>query len=75
MAMPPQEIGRMMSGVEAAELILRHATQAKVLTKDEEHRVGVDIVRLRAQLRKQTAAEVPHHQRAPIAAPLGREDQ
>jgi hypothetical protein len=30
---PPEEIGRMMSGVEAAELILRQARQAKMLPK------------------------------------------
>ena len=47
---PPEEIGRMMSGVEAAELILRQARQAKMLTKDEEHRAVTNIAKLR-QLR------------------------
>jgi hypothetical protein len=44
---PPEEIGRMMSGVEAAELILRQARQAKMLTKDEEHRAVTNIAKLR----------------------------
>jgi hypothetical protein len=34
-AIPPEQIGRMISGVEAEALILRQAMQAKVLTKDE----------------------------------------
>jgi hypothetical protein len=33
----------MMSRAEAAELILRQARQAKMLTKDEEHRAVVNI--------------------------------
>jgi hypothetical protein len=45
--MPPQEIGRMMSGVEAAELILRQAIQAKVLTKDDAHRIAINVAKLR----------------------------
>src|ERR1700730_12048374 len=44
---PPEEIGRMMSGVEAAELILRQARQARMLTKDEEHRAVTNIAKLR----------------------------
>jgi hypothetical protein len=44
---PPEEIGRMMSGVEAAELILRQARQAKMLTKDEEHQAVANIAKLR----------------------------
>jgi hypothetical protein len=51
-AIPPEDIGRMMSGVEAAELILRQAMQAKVLTKDEEHRIVVNISKLRDLLRR-----------------------
>jgi hypothetical protein len=47
---PPEEIGRMISGVEAAEMILRQARQAKMLTKDEEHRAVTNIAKLR-QLR------------------------
>ena len=37
----------MMSDVEAAELILRQAMQAKMLTKDEEHRVSINVAKLR----------------------------
>jgi hypothetical protein len=46
-AIPPQEIGKMMSGVEAAELILRQAMQAKVLTGGEKHPVAINVARLR----------------------------
>jgi hypothetical protein len=46
-AITPEEIGRMMSGVEAAELILRQARQAKMLTKDEKHQAVANIAKLR----------------------------
>jgi hypothetical protein len=48
-AIPPEDIGRMMSGFEAAELILRQAMQAKALTKDEEHRIAINVAKLRNQ--------------------------
>ena len=43
---PLEKIGRMMSGVEAAELILRQAMQAKVLTKDQERRAAINVAKL-----------------------------
>jgi len=46
---PPEKIGRMMSGVDAAELILRQAMQAKVLTKEEEHRAAINVAKLRGK--------------------------
>jgi hypothetical protein len=49
-AIPPDKIGRMMSGAEATELILRQAMQAKVLTKDEERRIAIRVARLRDDL-------------------------
>ena len=47
MTIPSEKIGRMMSGVEAAELILRQAMQAKVLAKDDAHRIAVNVAKLR----------------------------
>ena len=44
---PSEKIGRMMSGVEAAELILRQAMQAKVLAKDDAHRIAVNVAKQR----------------------------
>jgi hypothetical protein len=42
---PPEKIG--MSGVEAANLILRQAMQANVLTKDQERQAAINIAKLR----------------------------
>jgi hypothetical protein len=46
---PPEEIGRMMSGVEATELILRQTMQAKVLARAEERRVAINLAKLRGK--------------------------
>jgi len=46
---PPGEIGRMMSGVEATELILRQTMQAKVLAGAEERRAAINVAKLRGK--------------------------